>query len=108
MFLRYTHFGVGHPVALRKIVRGCFDHDESTVPTEAMDIDEGASNGEGHEEDAGEQHMYDDLGEDSEESEDELDGSEEGEDREQADEEFDDLGGPDELIEEDSNDYLYF
>lgn len=95
MFLRYTHFGVGHPVALRKIVRGCFDHDESTVPTD-------------HEEDAGEQHMYDDLGEDSEESEDELDGSEEGEDREQADEEFDDLGGPDELIEEDSNDYLYF
>ncbi|KAG0695800.1 hypothetical protein DFH29DRAFT_1005117 [Suillus ampliporus] len=60
------------------------------TPTEAMDIDEGASDDEGHEEDAGEQCMDEDLGE------------------EESNKEFDDLGELEELVEEDSDDDLYF
>lgn len=96
MFLRYTHLGIGHSVALRKIVRDCFNNYESTAPTDAIEDD--TRNDEGHAEDAGEQYMDDDLDEEEseddlseEESEDEHDGLEGGEDREEADKEFNDL-----------------
>jgi hypothetical protein len=58
MFLRYTHLGIGHPVALRKIVKDCFS-DGSTTPTEAMDIDADENNHEGHED----EHMNVNLNE---------------------------------------------
>ncbi|KAG2060721.1 hypothetical protein BDR06DRAFT_986857 [Suillus hirtellus] len=96
MFLRYTHLGIGHSVALRKIIRDCFNNYESTAPTDA--IEDSTRIDEGHAEDAGEQYMDDDLDKEEseddlseEESEDEHDGLEGGEDREEADEEFDDL-----------------
>jgi hypothetical protein len=102
MFLRYTHLGVGHPVALRRIARHCFDY-KSTSPVEAMDIDEVASDGEGHNEDNDEQQMNDDLGE---ESEDEHDYLEVGGDEESNESELDGLGEREE-VEEESDD-LYF
>jgi hypothetical protein len=48
MFLRYTDLGIGHPVALRWIVRDCLGL-QSSVPADSMDINEGGSNGEGNE-----------------------------------------------------------
>lgn len=37
MFMRYTGFGVGHPVMLRKFVRDCYGSD-LMAPTNAMDV----------------------------------------------------------------------
>jgi hypothetical protein len=34
MFMRYTHLGVGHPVALRKIIQDCL----TSADSDAMDI----------------------------------------------------------------------
>jgi hypothetical protein len=83
MFMRYTSFGIGHPLAIRRITRDCLDLE---APADTMDIDhEGASDGEGLEE-------CDDDDEEEEESDyafsdQELDGGDGGSD----DGEFDDL-----------------
>jgi hypothetical protein len=75
MFLRYTDLGVGHLVALRKIVRDCFGL-HPAAPGEAMDVDEG---GEDH--DNKQRIVVDFRKEDSEDEEDEMfEGEEESED----------------------------
>lgn len=97
MFLRYTHLGVGHPVALRRIVRDCFAPGESMTPekSEAMDVDEGGSNGKDYKEDDGSDDEQMDLDDDQigeSESEDECDevGEEElGDDEDPDGSEFD-------------------
>ncbi|KAG2051626.1 hypothetical protein BDR06DRAFT_889558, partial [Suillus hirtellus] len=61
MFLHYTSLGVGHPVALRKIVRNCFDLESTTPATEDMDVDGSRSDSEDHGDDD-EQRMDDGLG----------------------------------------------
>lgn len=88
MFIRYTHFGVGHPVAVRKIIRDCLGS-PAVAPAEcdAMDIVEDidleeVGDGEGH---AG----HDDE-QDSEDGEDELSG-EELDDGDEDEDLFDDL-----------------
>ena len=43
MFLRYTHLGVGHPVALRRITKDCLDFESAALASEVMDVDEGKS-----------------------------------------------------------------
>ncbi|KAG2052923.1 hypothetical protein BDR06DRAFT_1009062 [Suillus hirtellus] len=70
MFMRYTHFGVGHPVMLRRIIR------DIVAPTDAMDVmDEDVRNGEDHEQwDIEEEDGDDESGD--EELEEEEDGSE--------------------------------
>ncbi|KAG2052971.1 hypothetical protein BDR06DRAFT_972653 [Suillus hirtellus] len=86
MFLQYTHFGIGHPVMLWRIIR------DIVVPVNAMDVmDEDISNNEDHE-------QYDDGQEDSNDefSDKELeDGDEDdkGEDKDKDEDEdaFDDL-----------------
>ncbi|KAG1726169.1 uncharacterized protein EDB91DRAFT_1254428 [Suillus paluster] len=42
MFIRYTDLGVGHPVALRRIVRDCSTLESATTPVEddSMDVDQ--------------------------------------------------------------------
>ncbi|KAG1901203.1 uncharacterized protein F5891DRAFT_1187899 [Suillus fuscotomentosus] len=79
MFLRYTSLGVGHPVALRKIIRNCFDLESATLATEDMDVDGSRSDSEDHGDDD-EQRMDDGLGR---EESDDFEGIEiEGEDDE--------------------------
>ncbi|KAG2060000.1 hypothetical protein BDR06DRAFT_967528 [Suillus hirtellus] len=79
MFLRYTSLGVGHPVALRKIVRNCFDLESATPATEDMDVDGSRSDSEDHRDDD-EQRMDDGL---SREESDDFEGIEiEGEEDE--------------------------
>lgn len=52
MFLRYTHLGVGHPVALRRVVRGCLGLRSTTIVNSGgMDVDQGRDDGECREED---------------------------------------------------------
>lgn len=90
MFLRYTDLGIGHPVALRRTVRDCCG---LQAPAEAMDVDEGAGDGEDNGEDDDEQLVDVDLSD--EESEDEDDEVEEDPDddghEEDVEEEFDEL-----------------
>lgn len=57
MFLRYTHFGVGHPVMQRRIIRDC----ESLALANVMDVVDGeVSDGEDHMEGDDEQEQDDD------------------------------------------------
>ncbi|KAG0692048.1 hypothetical protein DFH29DRAFT_883162 [Suillus ampliporus] len=54
MFMRYTHLGIGHPVALRRIIRDCLGS-RAPADSDAMAIVDGAgheevSDGEGQEE----------------------------------------------------------
>jgi hypothetical protein len=98
MFLRYTDMGVGHPVALRRIVRDCLSL-QSAAPVEAMDVDEDGSDGEDHEQE--EQQWMDVVGAD-EESEDEI---EDEEDEEESEDECDDLGV--EVEEESDNEFSF-
>ncbi|KAG2055212.1 hypothetical protein BDR06DRAFT_982073 [Suillus hirtellus] len=97
MFLHYISLGVGHPVALRKIVRDCFGLEAAALALEAMDVDDGlegeGDKGEGDkgEGDKGEE----DKGEEDEGEEDKGE-EDKGEPEEDA-EEFDDSDEPDDL-----------
>jgi hypothetical protein len=70
MFIRYTHFGIGHPVTLRKIIRDCFGF-QSLGDT--MDI-AGSSNAEVDEdyEGNGTGESHDGCSDDEDEDEEEL------------------------------------
>ncbi|KAG2049932.1 hypothetical protein BDR06DRAFT_984188 [Suillus hirtellus] len=98
MFIRYTHFGIGHPVMLWKIIRDCLDF-ESTG--NALDIESGAN----EEVDVG----YEENG-----AGDSCDGysdEEEEEEEELSDEELEDEGNEDCEGDEDNdndNDLLSF
>lgn len=94
MFMRYTHFGVGHPVMLRRMIRDC----ESPAPANAMDVVDGEdSNSEDHREDVDEQEVGDDEQEETgdefsdEEPEDEEGDGEDDEGDDNGEHEFDDL-----------------
>ena len=50
MFLRYTHLGVGHPIALRRFTKDCFHFDSAPLAEEAMDVEEVGSNDDCHDE----------------------------------------------------------
>jgi hypothetical protein len=92
MFIRYTHFGVGHPVAVRKMVKDCLGSPAAApADRDTMDIFDDIDleeiwDGEGHAELDDEQ---DSEGED-ELSDEEL-GDEDDEDRDEDDDLFDDL-----------------
>lgn len=74
MFIRYTHFGIGHPVALRKITRDCLGSlvaAPADCDSDAMDIVDDADLEEAERDD--EQDLDEDSDED-ELSDEELDG----------------------------------
>ncbi|KIK32956.1 hypothetical protein CY34DRAFT_813946 [Suillus luteus UH-Slu-Lm8-n1] len=101
MFMRYTHFGVGHPVMVRRLTRDCLGY-ESVTPVDAMDAvnevdDTDDVEVEGreayHDGQADDNESEDEDEEDGEDDEDEEDGEDEedeGED-EGEDDMFDDL-----------------
>jgi hypothetical protein len=108
MFMRYTYFGVGHPVAQRRITRDCLGSD-LVAPVNAMDVvreddadqDEVDVNheayGDGEEEgdnEINDEELEDEELEDEEEPEDEeeLEDEDEGEEEEGEEDEdpFDD------------------
>ncbi|KIK39154.1 hypothetical protein CY34DRAFT_14574 [Suillus luteus UH-Slu-Lm8-n1] len=88
MYMRYTHFGVGHPVSLRRIIRDC----ESLALANAMDVvDEEVDDDE---EDRGgddEQYEDDEFSDEELEDDDEGDGEDDDEGSDDAEDEFNDL-----------------
>jgi hypothetical protein len=97
MFMRYTPFGIGHPLTLRKITRDCLGPLAAPAAgSDAMDTtivddvghEDGVSDGEDGEEcnDEREEDPDDELSDDWEELE-----SEDGEDRDGDEDTFDDL-----------------
>ncbi|KAG2048807.1 hypothetical protein BDR06DRAFT_1012728 [Suillus hirtellus] len=101
MFIRYTHFGIGHPVTLRKIIRDCLDFE----PTgDTMDI-ESITNEEidvGYEEN-GASDSCDGYSDDDDEEEEEGEEGEEEEEEELGDEELEDEGNEDWAADEDGD-----
>jgi hypothetical protein len=90
MFMRYTHFGVGHPVLLRRMVRECLSSD-LVAPDDAMNVinDDAADNDDDSEDGDIECEVGDD---EQEEAEDEVEDIDEGDDEEDEDDTmFDDL-----------------
>lgn len=97
MFMRYTHFGVGHPVMVRRLTRDCLGY-ESVTPVDAMDAvnevdDTDDVEVEGreayHDGQADDNESEDEDEEDGEDDEDEEDGEDEEDEGE--DDMFDDL-----------------
>lgn len=88
MFMRYTHFGVGHPVMLRRMTRECLGSDLVALD-DAMDvIDDDAAD---HDNEDGDGECEEDDGE-QEEAEDEVEDLDEGDDDDEEDDTtFDDL-----------------
>jgi hypothetical protein len=81
MFMRYTHLGVGHPLALRRIARDCFDP-QLAARAGAMDVvndEDDGNNEKGSDDECSE--GCDDLGDghDSDEGFEEFDESGEDE-----------------------------
>jgi hypothetical protein len=97
MFMRYTHFGVGHPVMLRRMTRECLGSDlvalddaMDVINDDAADHDNGDGDGEFEE---GDGECEEDDGE-QEEAEDEIEDLDEGDDDDEDEEDdttFDDL-----------------
>lgn len=78
MFMRYTQFGVGHPVTLRRIVR------DIVAPADSMDVvDEDVANDEDHEQWNDEQEDGDDESSDEELEDEEDSENDRGEDEDE-------------------------
>lgn len=84
--MQYTHFGVGHPVMLRRIIR------DIVAPTNVMDVmDEDVCNGEDHEQWDNEEEDGDEESGDEELEEEEEDGSEDDRGGDEDEDVLDDL-----------------
>jgi hypothetical protein len=86
MFLRYTHLGVGHPVALRRVVRDCFGLLSTMVNSGGMGVDQGQAYGECREEDNDEQMDVDQVGEEVSDDESDEEEFDSGDDQDLGDE----------------------
>lgn len=70
MFMRYTHFGVGHSPLLRKITRDC---SESVARTDAMDTSNSSNDEDVNHEVVGDGEDYDEFDDDRENIDEECD-----------------------------------